>query len=106
MRTFLQTLLGDDRWYLRRIELALKLERRGEVRERWFAIGQHAASSPDPCHHLRVTKPQSGDTILSGEIERAAFDHARSSPSVRMRLIEIGVNFQSLELDCGYQLLV
>ncbi len=53
---------------------------------------------------FRVAEPTSGATMLSGEIVRADFENARSSPSVRMRLSEMGVTFESLEMDHSYQL--
>lgn len=55
---------------------------------------------------FRVTEPRSGATMLSGEIARTDFENARTSPSVRMRLIDMGVNFESLEIDYSYQLRV
>jgi len=55
---------------------------------------------------LRVTDPKSGATMLSGTVHRADFANLRPSPSVRMRLIEMGVNFESFETDYSYQLRV
>ncbi len=53
---------------------------------------------------LSVTDPESGATILSGTVHRSDFQNARPSPSVRMRLLEMGVTFETLEMDYGYQL--
>jgi hypothetical protein len=71
------------------------------------ALARIFAASPEvDVIDFRVREPRTGATMLSGEIERASFDNARSSPSVRMRLIEMGVNFESLEMDRNYQLRV
>ena len=53
-----------------------------------------------------VTDPRSGVTMLSGAVFRTDFKNARPSPSVRMRLSELGVHFESLEMDYSYQLRV
>lgn len=53
---------------------------------------------------LSVMQPESDVTLLSGEVHRSDFQTARPSPSVRMRLTEIGVNFESLEVDHCYEL--
>jgi hypothetical protein len=55
---------------------------------------------------LWVTEPESGATMLSGTVHRSDFQNARPSPSVRMRLAEMGVNFETLEMDYSYQLRV
>jgi hypothetical protein len=53
---------------------------------------------------LCVTDPFSGATILSGVVTRSDFQNRRPSPSARMRLSQIGVNLESLEMDYSYQL--
>ena len=52
---------------------------------------------------LWVTDPASEATMLSGTVRRFDFLHVQPSPSVRMRLSEMGVNFESLEMDYSYQ---
>lgn len=56
--------------------------------------------------NLCVTDPVSDATIISGTVSRSDFQNMRPSPSVRMRLSQIGVSLESLELDYGYQLRV
>jgi hypothetical protein len=55
---------------------------------------------------MKVMEPETDSILLSGEVSRYDFEHVRPSPSVRMRLTEIGVSFESLEMDYGYQLRV
>jgi len=55
---------------------------------------------------LRVTDPGSHATMLSGNVHRSDFENRQPCPSVRMRLIEMGVNVESLETDYNYQLRV
>jgi hypothetical protein len=54
--------------------------------------------------NLKVMEPETDSILLSGEVLRYDFHHVRPSPSVRMRLTEIGVSFEPLEMDYGYQL--
>ena len=136
-------------WYRRRVEQALQLERRGEVRKdglrlgkmqhrleiRWQARDVHPWDRHLPRDTRRatfieqsfldteaaiarlfealpeidlidlcVTEPESGATMLSGTVDRIDFRNARQSPSVRMRLSEMGVSLESLEMDYNYQL--
>ena len=53
---------------------------------------------------FRVTAPRTDATMLSGAVQRYDFYNVRPSPSVRMRLTEMGVVFESLEMDFSYQL--
>jgi hypothetical protein len=53
---------------------------------------------------LCVTEPESDATMLSGAVHRSDFQNVRPSPSVRMRLSEMGVSFESLEMDYSQQL--
>jgi hypothetical protein len=53
---------------------------------------------------LCVTDPASEATLLSGTVTRSDFQNMRPSPSVRMRLSQIGVNLESLEMDYSCQL--
>jgi hypothetical protein len=53
---------------------------------------------------LCVTDPSSSATILSGLVARSDFQNRQPSPSVRMRLQEIGVNLESVETDYIYEL--
>jgi hypothetical protein len=55
---------------------------------------------------LCVTEPESDVTMLSGTVHRADFQSVRPSPSVRMRLAEMGVTLEPLEMDYSYQLRV
>jgi hypothetical protein len=55
---------------------------------------------------LCVTKPESDAAMLSGTVQRSDLQHVRPSPSVRMRLTDMGVNFESFDMDYGYQLRV
>ncbi|SRR5579871_2542555 len=55
---------------------------------------------------MKVMEPGSDSILLSGEVRRYDFQHVRPSPSVRMRLSEMGVSFEALEMDYGYQLRV
>jgi len=55
---------------------------------------------------LKVLEPESDSILLSGEVLRYDFQHVRPSPSIRMRLTEMGVSFEALEMDYGYQLRV
>jgi hypothetical protein len=56
---------------------------------------------------LCVTEPGSDATMLSGTVHRSDLQNVQpSSPSVRMRLMEMGVNFESLETDYNYQVRV
>ena len=55
---------------------------------------------------LRVTEPESDAIMLSGTVHRCDFQNIRPSPSVRMRLSEMGVSFEALEMDYSYQLRV
>jgi hypothetical protein len=55
---------------------------------------------------LSVTDPKSDATMLSGTVHRADFQNLRSSPSVRMRLAEMGVSVEAVEIDYSYQLRV
>jgi hypothetical protein len=48
---------------------------------------------------LSVTDPESNATLPCGTVHRSDFQNVRPSPSVRMRLIEMGVSLESLELD-------
>jgi hypothetical protein len=149
MFQLLERYLRRDGERRRRIELALRLERRGEARKdglqldslqhrleiRWQAREVHpwdrhlpwdqrrrrfveqalldteaalvrlfGASPEVDVIDFRVAEPASGATMLSGAIARADCEAARSSPSVRMRLSEMGVNFESLEVEHSYQL--
>jgi hypothetical protein len=147
----LETYLRKHGWYRRRIEQALNLERRGEVRKdglhlrtmrhrleiRWQARNVHPWDrhlSRDVRHarfieqalvdteaaiarlfeaspeldviDLCVTHPESDATMLAGTVPRSDFQNAGSSPSVRMRLMEMGVMCDSSETDYNYQLRV
>jgi hypothetical protein len=151
MWELLERYLCKHGWYRRRIEQALDLERRGEVRKdglqlgemqhrleiRWRARGVHPWDRhlPRDERHARfieqalidteaavarlfealpevdliqlcVTDPGSDATMLSGAVHRCDFQIVRPSPSVRMRLMEIGVSFESVETDYSYQLRV
>jgi hypothetical protein len=55
---------------------------------------------------LCVTDPSTEATVLSGTVTRSDFQSMRPSPSVRMRLSQIGVSLESLDMDYGYQLRV
>lgn len=151
MWELLEKYLRKHGWYRRRIEQALDLERRGEVRKDGLQLGemQHrleirwrARGVPPWDRHLprderrarfleqalldteaaiarlfealpevdlidlRVTDPESESTMLSGTVHRADFQDRRASPSVRMRLTEMGVSLEALEIDYSYQLRV
>jgi hypothetical protein len=151
MWELLEKYLRKHGWYRRRIEHALDLERRGEVRKdglqlgemqhrleiRWRARGVHPWDRHLPRDErrsrfldqmlldteaaiarlfealpevdlidLRVTDPESGSTMLSGTVNRADFQDLRPLPSVRMRLSEMGVSLEALEIDYSYQLRV
>jgi hypothetical protein len=151
MLELLEKYLRKHGFYRRRIEQALDLERRGEVRKdglqlgemqhrleiRWRARGVHPwdrhldreerharfieqalidteaaiarlfeALPEVDLIDLRVTHPGSDATMLSGSVHRSDFDDRRLSPSVRMRLTEIGVSLEALEMDYSYQLRV
>lgn len=147
MWKLLEKYLGSQQWYRRRIEQALGLERRGEVRKdglrlgkmqhrleiRWRARDIHPWDRQLPLEvrqsrfveqalvdteaaiarlfdslpevdviDLCVTAPESDATLLSGTVHRSDFQNVRPSPSVRMRLTEMGVTLESL--DYGYAL--
>ncbi len=71
------------------------------------AIARLFEASPElDVMDLCVTHPESDATMLSGTVQRSDFQNAGSSPSVRMRLMEMGVMFDSLETDYNYQLRV
>jgi len=151
MWELLEKYLRKHGWYRRRIEQALDLERRGEVRKdglqlgamqhrleiRWKARGVHPWDRhlPRDERHARfieqalidteaaiarlfealpeidlidlcVTDPGSDASMLSGTVQRSDFQNLQPSPSVRMRLMEMGVNFEHLEADYSYQLRV
>lgn len=151
MWELLENYLRKHGWYRRRIEQALELERRGEVRKdglqlgamqhrleiRWRARSVHPWDRhlPREARHARfieqalidteaaiarlfealpeidlidlcVTARESEATMLSGTVYRSDFRNVRSFPSVRMRLAEMGLNFESLEMDYNYQLRV
>ena len=151
MWELLEKYLRKHGWYRRRIEHALDLERRGEVRNdglqlgemqhrleiRWRARGVHPWDRhlPRDERHarfveqalldteaaiarlfdalpevdlidLRVTDPSSDATMLSGSVHRSDFQSLQPSPSVRMRLAEMGVSIEALEIDYSYQLRV
>jgi hypothetical protein len=55
---------------------------------------------------LCVTRPESDAAMLSGTVLRSDFQNLTPSPSVRMRLTEMGVSLGALEMDYGYQLRV
>jgi hypothetical protein len=151
MWELLERYLRKHGWYRRRIEQALELERRGEVRKdglqlgemqhrleiRWRARGVHPWDRhlPRDARQARfieqalvdteaaiarlfealpevdlidlcVTEPKSDATMLTGTVHRSDFQNVRPSPSVRMRLTEMGVSFEALEMDHSYQLRV
>ena len=151
MWELLEKHLRKHGFYRRRIEQALELERRGEVRQdglqlgemqhrleiRWRARGVHPWDRhlPRDERHarfieqalidteaaiarlfealpevdlidLRVTDPASDATMLSGAVHRSDFQNVRPLPSVRMRLMEMGVISESSETEHCYQLRV
>ena len=53
---------------------------------------------------LCVTDPASEATVLSGTVTRSDFQTMRPSPSARMRLSQIGVSLESLDIDYSYEL--
>jgi hypothetical protein len=134
MWELLERYLRKHGWYRRRIEQALDLERRGEARKdglqlgemrhrleiRWqarfiaqalldteAAIARLFEALPEvDLIDLRVTEPESDAIMLSGTVHRCDLQNIRPSPSVRMRLSEMGVSFEALEMDYSYQLRV
>jgi hypothetical protein len=81
-----------------------------EVRHRRFieqalidteaAIGRLFAAAPElDLIEICVTEPVSHARMLWGSIYRWAFRNVRPSPSVRMRLSEMGVKFEALTFE-------
>ncbi len=150
MWDLLERLLCSHGHYRSRVERALKLNKRGEVRRdglilndlrhrmevRWHARDVHPWDRHLPADErraafiqqaltdteaalarlfdssevdiidLKVLEPKTDSILLSGEVLRYDFQHVRPSPSIRMRLTEMGVNFEALEMDYGYELRV